>query len=442
MRKDVEYRSRYDPDDVESIRDYAKTMEHHIIGELCMEEDIIACDIGNDKGRLGQIIEYGFFFLERNSSPEPDLGNGIELKTTPLRVRKDGSVYPKERLSLSLINYDRIYRGMGFEEALHHKLNRLLIVFYRYEKDKQDIRDQYIDKAVLWIMPDEDLQIIRDDWRIIRDLIVSGRADELSGRLTTYLEPAPKGKNRNDLVSYGDGLRAMKRGFALKPCYVNRIFNSDQYADSIPTDFSQGFDYAILSRFECFEGLPVSEIEAKLGIDIGESKQRFAILARYMVCGKNSLRIDELEKAGIMMKTVRIEGDRSAEPMTFPAFDYFELSEEEWEDSEFRMMLDRKILLVVFDVSEDGEVTFRKASLWLVPESDMASIAETWQYTKERILDQSYSFITHQEDADIAFVKPHSTKVSKPVLCPDGNYRKKVGFALKQDYVSEIVKKL
>ena len=233
----------------------------------------------------------------------------------------------------------------------------------------------------------------------------------------------------------------MKRGFALKPYYVNMIFNSKDY-HHIPADFSKGFDNAILSRFRCFEGLPTSEIEARLGVDMGESKQRFAILARYMVCGRNSRRIDELEKAGIMMKTIRIENGRPAEPMTFPAFDYFELAEEDWEDSEFRAMLDCKILLVVYDVSDDGSVTFRKAALWLVPESDMASIAETWEDTKTHILDQSYSFITHQEDADIAFVKPHSTKTSKPVLCPDGKYRQRVGFAFKQDYMSEIVKGL
>ena len=440
MRDDVDYRSRYDPEDLDSLLNYVKTMEHHTVGELCMEDDIAAFEIDKDKGRLGKVIEYGFFFIERNSCPEPDLGHGIELKTAPIRIRKDGTKYPKERLSLALINYDRIFNGMGFNEALHHKLDRLLIVFYIYRKG-QDLRDQYIDKVTLWTIPDEDMRIIMEDWDIIRGRIVLGHADELSGRLTTYLEPAPKGKNKNDLVSYGDGFRAMKRGFALKPCYVNVIFSSKEYSH-IPADFSRGFDNAILSRFRCFEGLSTPDIEARLGIDIGKSKQRFAILARYMVCGRNSVRIDELEKAGIMMKTVRIKNGRPEQPMTFPAFDYFELSEEDWEDSEFRMMLDCKILLVVFDVSEDGSVTFRKAALWLVPESDMASIAKTWEDTKAHILDQSYSFITHQADADIAFVKPHSTKDSKLVLCPDGKYRQKMGFAFKQDYVSEIVKGL
>ena len=441
MRKDVDYRSVYNPDDVGSLLRYAKTMEHHTIGELCVEEDIATCDIDKDKGRLGQVIEYGFFFIERNSSPEPDLGHGIELKTTPVRVKKDDSRYPKERLSLALINYNDIYDGMNFDETLHHKLNRLLIAFYIYDKDKKDLRDQYIDSVAFWTIPEEDLQIIKQDWSIIRNLIVSGRADELSCRLTTYLEPAPKGKNKNDKVSYGEGFEAMKRAFALKPCYINRIYHSKNHADHIPADFSKGFDYAILSRFKRFEGLLTTDIESQLGVDIGTSKQRFFILANYMVCGRNAKKIDELEKAGIMMKTVCLQDGRPTQPMTFPAFDYFELSEEDWEDSEFRMMLDRKILLIIFDILEDGAVMFRKAALWLVPESDLVSIAETWEDTKSHILDQSYSFITHQKYADIAFVKPHS-KTSKPVLCPDGNYRKVMGFAFKQDYVSEIVKGL
>lgn len=442
MRKDIDCRSRYDPEDMGSLLSYAKTMEHHTIGELCVDEDITAFEIDKDKGRLGKVIEYGFFFIERNSCPEPDLGHGIELKTTPVRLRKDGTKYPKERLSLSLINYDRIFNGMDFDEALHHKLDRLLIVFYIYDKDRKGLRDQYIDKVSFWTIPDEDLQIIKQDWVIIRDLIVSGHADELSGRLTTYLEPAPKGKNKADCVSYGDRFKAMKRGFALKPCYVNRVYHSKDRAYRIPADFSKGFDHAVLSRFRCFEGLPTTEIESMLGINIGSSKQRFSILANHIVCGRNTKRIEELEKAGILMKTVRLQDGRPTQPMTFPAFDYFELSEEDWEDSEFRMMLDRKILLVIFDIQGDGSVTFRKAALWLVPESDLTSIAKTWKDTKAHILDRSYSFITHQEDADIVFVKPHSTKTSKPVLCPDGNYRKTMSFAFKQDYVSEIVRGL
>lgn len=442
MRKDVDYKSKYDPENIQSLLEYALKMGGHTIGEICLEEDIRACDIKNDKGKIGQIVEYGYFFLDRNSSKDPDLGKGIELKTTALRRNQNGTVYPKERLSITQISFKKIYEGQEFEEAFHGKLDRMLIVFLIYNEEEKELGKQYIDSVKLWSVPKEDMPVIMEDWSIISNLIRQGRANELSCRLTTYLEASPKGKDSRHTETYGDGLVAKRRGFAFKPCYVNKIYNSDGSSAHIPGDFRNGFDKTVLGRFAPFEGMADTAIESQLGINAGQSKQRYAILARYMVCGKNTKSVEELEKAGILMKTVRMRDGRPAEPMTFPAFDYFEVGEEDWEDSEFHMMLDRKILLVIFDLDDAGTVTFRRAALWMVPEEDIDIIKETWIDTKEHILDGSYLFITEQKKAKIAFVKPHSTKTEKPILCPDGQYRKKVCFSLKQDYIAEQVSKM
>ncbi len=445
MRIERDYLDRYDPDDVESIVAYSKLLEGRRVREVISEKDIQVCEASNDKGLFGKIIEFGFFLIERNNLPEPDLGHGIELKTTPLRRRKDGTMYPKERMSISLINYEGVYDGMTFEESVHWKLDKLLVVFYLYDR-YAGIRDRYIDRVVLWRTPHEDMLIIRRDWEIIQDLIRKGQAHRLSGRLTIYLEPAPKGRNKKDLVTYGDGYEAMRRGFAFKACYVNVIYQSGERkrpesGASIPGDWSRPFDDVVLDRFRPYEGLDTEEIASRLGVELGTAKDRYATLARYMVCGRNVRRIEELDKAGILMKTVRVRPNgRPAEPMTFPAFDYHEVAESEWEDSEFRDTLDRKVLLVVFDLGEDGSVVFRRAVLWLVPEDDVRTISHTWMDTHDRINDGSYRFITHQRDAEIAFVKPHNTKGGRRPVCPDGMEREKMCFALKQDYIEGIVR--
>src|SRR5699024_9250196 len=53
------------------------------------------------KGGLGQIVEASLFEYEINSESEPDFENlGIELKVTPFKKNKSGSISAKERLVL------------------------------------------------------------------------------------------------------------------------------------------------------------------------------------------------------------------------------------------------------------------------------------------------------------------------------------------------------
>lgn len=51
----------------------------------------------NGKGNLGQIVEEGIFNYEVNSNPLPDFENlGIELKVTPVKQNKNGTLSAKE----------------------------------------------------------------------------------------------------------------------------------------------------------------------------------------------------------------------------------------------------------------------------------------------------------------------------------------------------------
>ena len=52
-----------------------------------------------------------------------------------------------------------------------------------------------IDKAVLFQFPDEDLEVIRNDWKILIDKIKAGQAHLISEVDTMYLAACPKGRN-------------------------------------------------------------------------------------------------------------------------------------------------------------------------------------------------------------------------------------------------------
>ena len=64
------------------------------------EEYVSSDDVENkkNKGNLGQIIEENFFHYACNSDSRPDFYEaGVELKVTPYKINKNGSISAKER---------------------------------------------------------------------------------------------------------------------------------------------------------------------------------------------------------------------------------------------------------------------------------------------------------------------------------------------------------
>jgi len=87
----------------EELLTYAKGLEGKTFGEIDKTNRIIN---EKAKGKLGQIIEESYFGYEINSKPEADFKNlNIELKVTPYKKNKNGSISAKERLVLNIINY-------------------------------------------------------------------------------------------------------------------------------------------------------------------------------------------------------------------------------------------------------------------------------------------------------------------------------------------------
>lgn len=117
-----------------------------------------------NKGGLGQIIEESLFGYEINSSSEADFAElGVELKVTPVKINKNSSISAKERLVLNIINYmDEI--NFTFETSSFWRKNeQLLIMFYLWEANK-DRKDYTILKSILFSYPEEDLEVIKNDW--------------------------------------------------------------------------------------------------------------------------------------------------------------------------------------------------------------------------------------------------------------------------------------
>lgn len=95
----------YDKTSLDSILAYAKKLEGHTLREECPGLCTVE-DTRKRRGSFGNAVEKYYFQYEINSNPNADFAEvGTELKTTPLKMKKDGSLSAKERLVISMINY-------------------------------------------------------------------------------------------------------------------------------------------------------------------------------------------------------------------------------------------------------------------------------------------------------------------------------------------------
>lgn len=142
--------------------------------------------IATGKGAIGNVIEESWFGYKPNSKPAPDFEEaGVELKVTPYRRTARG-IQAKERLVCDMLNYEEEYPKTFETSAFWTKCACMLLMSYEHKENVPKV-DFTIDKAVLFQFPDEDLEVIRNDWKILMDKIKAGQAHLISEGDTMYL---------------------------------------------------------------------------------------------------------------------------------------------------------------------------------------------------------------------------------------------------------------
>ena len=190
------YLNEYDKTDPISIETYSQKLIGKSFREIWDEDDkkqpLMVRETGHygssdvnvtkrNKGNLGQIIEEKFFHYQCNSESRPDFYEaGVELKVTPYKENKNGSLSAKERLILTMIDYFQVVNE-DFENSHMWKKSRLiLLVYYMYQKDIKYNLDYKIKFSRLFTPPEQDVKIIKHDYEIIVEKVKSGKAHELS----------------------------------------------------------------------------------------------------------------------------------------------------------------------------------------------------------------------------------------------------------------------
>ncbi len=373
----------------DSIINFAKLLKNKTLRQSCGEE--IEKHDYKGKGNFGQILEKFYFGYEPNSDTEPDFKEaGIELKSSPLKTLRNGEFRSKERLVLNIINYLEVHKE-EFETSSFWKKNaHLLLVFYLHDKDL-DLLDYIIKLVNGWKYPNEDLKIIQRDWEFINQKIKEGKAHELSEGDTFYLGACTKGSTA--LKSFRDQPfneeRAKQRAYSLKQGYVNHIIaniaqeEAAVYGKIIERpeilEEVRSIEEIVILKFQPFYGKSATQIEQELGLEINQkAKSYFANLTNAILGIELGKKIEEFEKADIQVKTIRLkENNLPKEDISFPTFEYQKLAETDWEDADFKNILESKFFFVFYQF-EGEDLILKKVKFWNMPHSDILEAKDVW----------------------------------------------------------------
>lgn len=427
----------YNPQDKRSVVEYAKLLKGKTLREVC-DSSILEHNY-TGKGNFGQILEKFYFGYDPNSKSEADFSEiGMELKSSPLKQLKNNEYRSKERLVLNIINYIEVV-NQQFEDSDFWKKNaNILLIFYLHQAGS-DILDYLIKLIDEWNFPITDLEIIKKDWELIKQKIADGKAHELSEGDTFYLGACTKGANALSVRKQPfSKIPAKQRAYSLKQGYVNHIIASiagetkEVYGKLIPSVAvakKQTIEEVVIAKFTPYYGNTVEQILAITGVKINTTAKNFyANLTKAILGIELDKEIEEFEKAEIIVKTVRLkENNLPKEDVSFPNFKYEEIVNEEWEDSNFKDILEHKFLFVFFQFEKE-QLVLRKVKFWNMPYSDILEAKKVWAKTKdivskgkivkEVIGTTRYTNFPNKSFNSVSHVRPHATNAADTYPLP------------------------
>jgi DNA mismatch repair protein MutH len=477
--------AQYDKSSIASIYNFAKRLVGKSLGDVLAS---IETEVNvRDRGNVGTLVEKFYFNHRPPNDHEPDfpLAN-LELKTTGV-IRRNDRYRAKERLVLSMIDYESIIKEEWETSALLHKCDLMLILVYEYANQVADRRfvlnpllcsfsgpssRQAQDKEAILelealIIAEDELAQVKRDWEFIREKIRAGKAHELSEGDTFFLGACRKGSGGE-----GESLRrqpnsaisAKSRAFSLKQGYLNKLIDDhvnriqgqnpreeklDNGRALIPDHESElgvgkdnSLEQATSQKFAEFIGKSLDEISKEIGYFRTSPNQKGFkrnLAVRVLARGQSSVR--ELEMADIELKTISLDKrGRPKESMSFPTFHYLEIVNQEWEDSSFFEKLERKFLFIVFREDDSGNERLQRVFYWNMPYQDRREAQRVWEETKRRVAIDART-LPRSSESSVAHVRPKARNGRDTELTPQGEMLVKKCFWLNQGYIQDVILK-
>lgn len=347
------------------------------------------------KGQYGNYIERYFFGYQPNSNAAADFEEiGVELKVTPFKVNKNGTISAKERLVLTIINYLEENLDDFYQSHLWKKCSKMLLLFYNGLIPENTVFDYMIEKVFLFEWFEEDMNVILDDYARITQKIKEGRAHELSESDGNYLSTCTKGagKGKDWKKQPFSDVMAKQRAWELKSSYMtylinHKIFASHEQESVLATakGTKKTFTQLIEEKILKYEGWKEEDLYIKFDVQ-NQSKSKNSLLIRKMIGLTGDLEnTQEFQKANMNLRVIRMNKDGlPKEDSPFKVYDFIELAQNGiWEESHvFEEICDKRYMFVVFKEAEPGEYVLSQVKFWGFPERLVDEAKRVWNETR------------------------------------------------------------
>ena len=464
----MKYLEEYDETNPISIETYAKKLVGKTFADVCEQDDIAKAMVVREttnyeakhenkkrKGGLGELIEERFFHYQANNDARPDFDKaGVELKVTPYKKNKNGTLVAKERLILTMIDYFLVVNETFEESHMWQKARLILLVYYLYQQEIKNRLDYRIGYVKLFTPPEQDIKIIAHDFKVIVEKIRNGKAHELSEGDTLYLGAAPKAATSKDRRKqpFSDEL-AKPRAFAFKNSYMTYVLNNyiipgkNTYEPIIKGSAEESFEDYVASEIDAYCNKSVTDLCNLFSIEIQKKPKNLEAMLAYRILGIRGNHAEEFEKANVVVKTIRIgKNNKIKENMSFPTFKFKELIEEDWEDSTFGNYLrETRFLFVVYKFDKQDELRLKGCQFWNIPYDDLeGNVKKVWEKTQKILREglkiekrngKNYNNFPKSTENPVCHVRPHAQNSKDTYELPDGTQYPKQCFWLNNSYI-------
>ena len=433
----------YDPQSPDSILEYAKKLTGRTLAQVL--EDDVKSENTRSRGNLGTLVQTLYFGVPADNKSEPDFSEAnLELKTTGVVKRQDGSFQAKERLVLMMIDYENIVHERWEESSLLRKCRLILLIAYLYKKNVSALDLRFVLEPRIIDILRSDLPTIRRDWETIRAKVLEGKAHELSEGDTFFLGACRKGSggpNEKLRTQPHSQESAKARAFSFKPGYVNQMLtDGTEDIERLIADPEQTIEEATQERFAPFIGKTIHELSTATGF-FKQSKNHKGFTRQLVerILSDRGGTVVELQKAGIELKTIRLKpSGKPRESMSFPGFKYLEIVEQGWEESSFFERIERKFLFVIFKTGEGGEDRLHKVMFWNMPYADREEARRVWEETKRRVA-LGIEELPSIRESNVAHVRPKGRDGKDLIPTPQGKLKLKQCFWLNGTYIQSTI---
>jgi DNA mismatch repair protein MutH len=389
----------------------------------------------NTKGVVGRLYEASFG-IPQNSIAGPDFpGAGIELKSVPILV-VGGEPRAKERISISMIDFNALAMQTWDAADVRKKLDRMLMIFYGWEPLQPIARFKTLATGV-WAPDESTLRTIRADWERIRELVASGRRVEVSESLSSILGAATKGA----------GHGSTSRAWSLKQPFVGWLYREMTGSEPLPAptsaaDPAAAFENMVLALLQPHIGRTFESLAEATGRVGKGGKAAVPSIVRSLIGERSSGRSGDFARFGVEVKVVPVNSRGGlVERMSFPAFVHEELVFETWPNSDLLGRLNR--LLIVPIHREKGaplaETRLGRAFFWSPTPSELEGIASEWEIVRSLIQAGRAKDLPRASETEFVHVRTHGRDSLDREPAPGGLDVTRKSFWLNDRYVERIL---